>query len=410
MDRTRSAVRPDEIRRHNLSLLLDEIHRHGELSRAELTQRTGLNRSTIGALVAELTDLRLLCEQVPTSHVRAGRPSHLVGPQLGGPFVIAVDLDVDRLASAAVGLSGTLLFSRGCALGTLDRRPNRVADLIATDVEALIACLEPDARPVGVGVSIPGTVTRDRTGVALSPNLNWHNIGFAALVEDRIHQLTGRRLPVELGNDADLGVLAEHLRGAARDCADVVFLTGRTGVGAGILVNGVALRGHQGLAGEIGHVVLDPAGPPCHCGNAGCVETYIGQAAVLREVGCPTPPGRQSMLWLDDLVSTLDAGADTGAVANPLVSGMRAVAEPLGRTIANLVNVLNPQRIVLAGILDRILRVARDDVELALHRHVFDHSRGAAELCPAGLGANSSLIGAAELAFQRLLANPLVPY
>jgi len=406
MSRTRSAVRPDEIRRHNLCLLLEEIHRHGELSRAELTQRTGLNRSTIGALVAELTDMRLLCEQLPTSHVRAGRPSHLVGPQLGGPFVIAVDLDVDRLASAAVGLSGTLLLSRERNLGKQDRRPNRVAEQIAADVEALIGCLEPDARPVGIGVSIPGTVTRDRTSVALSPNLGWHNIGFAALVEHEIHARTGRQLPVELGNDADLGVLAEHVRGAARDCDDVVFLTGRTGVGAGILVNGVALRGHQGLAGEVGHVVLDPAGPSCHCGNAGCVETYIGQAAVLREVGCPTPPGRQSMLWLDDLVGRLDLGA----APSPVVAGMRAVAEPLGRTIANLVNVLNPQRIVLAGILDRILRVARDDVERAVHRHAFDHSRGATELCSAGLGSNSSLIGAAELAFQRLLANPLVRY
>ncbi|MDQ1722470.1 MAG: hypothetical protein QOI26_2204, partial [Pseudonocardiales bacterium] len=184
--------------------------------------------------------------------------------------------------------------------------------------------------------------------------------------------------------------------------------TGRTGVGAGILVNGVALRGHQGLAGEIGHVVLDPGGPPCHCGNAGCVETYISQEAVLRAVRCPTPPGRESLVWLDRMMGIADS--DDGADSRAVVAGMRAVAEPLGRTIANLVNLLNPQRVVLGGMLERILRVAREDVELAVHRHAFDDPRGVAELSAAGLGRDSSLIGAAELAFQRLLGNPLVRY
>ncbi len=393
------AVRPDEIRRHNLSLLLEEIHRHGELSRAELTQRTGLNRSTIGALVTELTELSLVTEQVPTSNARAGRPSHLVGPRPDGPFVVAVDLEVDRLASAAVGLGGLVLCRRECYLGIDERQPEHVANLIAADLQALSYGIDRASQPVGVGISIPGTVTRDRSEIALSPNLDWHNISFSKLAEHRIEELTGWQLPVELGNDADLGALAEHLRGAGQGCDDVVFLTGRTGVGAGILVNGVALLGHQGLAGEIGHVVLDPAGPSCHCGNAGCVETYIGQPAVLSAVRCPTPPGREGLDWLDQALPRFDSD---------VVAGMRTVAEPLGRTIATLVNVLNPQRVVLGGILAKILQLARPEVEAALHRHAFDDPRGVAELATAELGADSSLIGAAELAFQRLLGNPLV--
>lgn len=401
MARARAAARPEEIRRHNLSLLLEEIHRHGELSRAELTHRTGLNRSTIGALVAELTEFSLLAEQVPTSNARAGRPSHRVGPRPDGPFVVAVDLEVDRVTSAAVGLSGQVLSRREYCLDVNARQPEQVAELIAIDAHALIRDAKGDAYPVGVGVSIPGTVTRDRTQIALSPNLDWHNVAFADLIEAQIHTRVGRRLLVELGNDADLGVLAEHLRGAAQGCDDVVFLTGRTGVGAGILVNGVALRGHQGLAGEIGHVVLDPSGPLCHCGNTGCVETYIGQAAVLRAARCPTPPGRDSLSWLEQAMIDDDGFAG---------DGIREVAEPLGRTIANLVNLLNPQRVVLGGMLAPILQLVRKDIELALHRHAFDDSREVAELSIAGLGQDSSLIGAAELAFQRLLGNPLVRY
>ena len=86
------AARPEEIRRHNLGLLLEQVHRDGELTRAELTQRLGLNRSTIGALVAELTDLGLIDERVPTSNERAGRPSHVVAPRADGPFAIAVEV------------------------------------------------------------------------------------------------------------------------------------------------------------------------------------------------------------------------------------------------------------------------------------------------------------------------------
>ena len=400
MTRARSAARPDEIRRHNLSLLLEEIHRHGELSRAELTQRTGLNRSTIGALVVELTELGLLSEQVPTSNDRAGRPSHLVGPRAGGPYVLAVDLEVDRLASAAVGLSGQVLSSREYYLGPDERTPEYVARLIAADADELIGGVDSGARPVGVGVSIPGTITRDGKQIALSPNLDWHNIPFAALVAEQLATRVELEVPVELGNDADLGALAEHLRGSALGCDDFVYLAGRMGVGAGILVNGAALRGHQGLAGEIGHVVLDPAGPACHCGNSGCVETYIGEPAVLLAVHCPLPPGRDSLLWLDRSVREGEPAT---------LAGIRSVAEPLGRTIANLVNLLNPERVVLGGLLAKILQVARPEVESAVHRHAFDNSHGVAELRDAAL-ADASLMGAAELAFQGLLSNPYLRY
>ena len=308
MTKARAAARPDEIRRHNLGLLLEQVHRDGELSRAELTRRLGLNRSTIGALVADLTELGLLSELVPTRNERAGRPSHRVGPREDGPFAFAVDIEVDRIASAAVGLTGEVLTRRETVLCPDERSAEHVAGVIAEDAEFLIRSAATDAWPVGVGVSIPGTVTRNGREIAVSPNLDWRNLPFASMVGERLVERLSLQLPVELGNDADLGVLAEHLRGAGRGCGDVVYLTGRIGVGAGILVNGVALRGHLGLAGEIGHVVLDPAGPQCHCGNRGCVETYIGQPAVLTAVGRPSPPGTESISWLFESVQPGDSG------------------------------------------------------------------------------------------------------
>jgi predicted NBD/HSP70 family sugar kinase len=391
----RAVARPDDIRRHNLGLLLEQVHRDGELSRAELTQRLGLNRSTIGALVSDLTEFGLLSEFVPTTSVRAGRPSHVVGPRADGPFAIAVDLEVERIASAAVGIGGRVLVRHDSVVPPGERSPQRVASLIAEHVEHLLGqtAAGSGSWPVGVGISIPGTITRSDGRIGVSPNLDWQDLAFAEIVE----QYLPLPLTVDLGNDADLGVLAEHLRGAARSSNDVVYITGRIGVGAGILVDGLPLRGHRGVAGEIGHVMLDPTGEPCHCGSRGCVETFIGEAALLRAVGSALTPGHHSVSWFFESVRSGDPVA---------IGAMQALAEPLGRTIATLVNILNPELVVLGGVLSGVLQVAGAEVEASVQRHSFGTADPAVLLAASGLGHDSSLIGAADLAFQRLLADP----
>ena len=389
----RAAARPDEIRRHNLGLLLEQVHHNGELTRAELTHRLGLNRSTIGALVSDLIGFGVLTELVPTSADRAGRPSHMVGPRADGPFAVAVDIDVDRVASAAVGIGGRVLLRRESRLDVDERDPKHVADVVVEHAEHLLAHVGAGSWPVGVGISVPGTVSRGGALVGNSPNLEWRNLLFADMVTSRLDPT----LPVELGNDADLGVLAEHVRGAARGSNDVVYIAGRIGVGAGVLVDGVPLRGFRGLAGEIGHVVLDPKGPLCHCGNRGCVETYIGESALLRSAGGHDKPSSASIARLFESV----------AAGEPMaIRALHALAEPLGRTIATLANLLDPELVVLGGPLAQVLAVARADVEASLHRHAFGDALESIRLVGAGLGADSSLIGAAELAFGRLLADP----
>ncbi|MEO9238674.1 MAG: helix-turn-helix domain-containing protein, partial [Jatrophihabitantaceae bacterium] len=129
----RLAVRPEEIRRHNLSLLLRHIHQHGELTRAELTAATGLNRSTIGGLVSDLVGLGLVMEYVPSVRDRAGRPSHVVAPRGDGPYVIAVDVAVERIVTATVGLGGTVHERRLVAIDGDQREPEAVVARIVSD-------------------------------------------------------------------------------------------------------------------------------------------------------------------------------------------------------------------------------------------------------------------------------------
>jgi predicted NBD/HSP70 family sugar kinase len=375
-------------------MLLQQVHRDGALTRAELTQRLHLSRSTIGALVSELSDLGLVDEQVPSGGERAGRPSHVVGPRPGGPYAVAVDVDISHVETAAIGIGGHVLARHLVETTAAPPAPEEVARHIAHAVDELAASVAPGARAVGIGVSVPGTVRGNTGRVEFAPNLNWRHEPFGELVA----AAAPPDLPVRIGNDADLAVLAEHLRGNARGCDDVIYMMARIGVGAGIIVDGRPLHGHHGLAGEVGHNVVDASGPPCHCGKRGCVETFIGENAMLAMAGRPTPATPEAV---EALFGDAIAG-DTVAI-----KAVRAVADALGRTVANLANVLNPERVLLGGSLAGVLDFAADDIARSLEEHVLGGSDGAVELLPPGLGDDSSLLGAAELAFAQLLSDPV---
>ena len=210
--------------------------------------------------------------------------------------------------------------------------------------------------PVAIGVSVPGAVNRHDGTVEFAPNLEWRHARFGA----ELARSLPAHLPVLLGNDADLAILAEHVRGGARDCADVVYLIGRVGVGGGIIVNGEPLRGRDGYAGEVGHNVVDPSGPPCHCGKHGCLETFVGEAALLAAAGRHEPPTVQS-------VARLFADAQAGDPA--ALGAVTVVAGWLGRAIAELMNVFNPERVVLGGSLAGVLATAPSALQAAVEQN-----------------------------------------
>ena len=392
----RLAVRPEEIRRHNLSLLLRHIHQHGELTRAELTAATGLNRSTIGGLVSDLVGLGLVIEYVPSVRDRAGRPSHVVAPRGDGPYVIAVDVAVERIVTATVGLGGTVHERRLVAIDGDEREPEAVVARIVSDSGWLAQRRPGIAGPVGIGVSIPGTVRRQDGFVEHAPNLNWRAVPFASLLAERLPVA----LDVHVGNDADLGAVAEHQRGAAIGYDHLIYLNGSVGVGGGIIAEGVQLYGVGGYGGEIGHMTINPDGPPCHCGSTGCIETYIGEHALLRAAGITDRHGPR-------VVEAVFADAAAGQPA--ATEAVRTVATWLGRSLANLVNCFNPQAIVVGGSLAEVVRLERVLVESELDRRAMAAARAGVQLLLPGLHQDSALIGAAELAFTDLLAAPDSP-
>ena len=392
--RPAAPARPDTIRAHNLAVMLGHLHRDGALTRAELTQRLGVSRSTVGALVADLTQLGLVEEVVPTGGARVGRPSHVVGPHRGGPFVVAVDVDIAHVTVAAVGLGGVVLAREIIETGPEGTDPDTVTRIVVEALPRLQAASGAANAVAGIGVSVPGTVDRRTGHIAVAPNLGWHDVGLGA----RLAGCAPQSITVAVGNDADLAVLAEHRRGNARHCDDVVFLMGRIGMGAGIIANGTPIRGHDGHAGEIGHNVFDTAGPSCHCGKTGCVETFVGEGALLVAAGRSGQP-------TDEATAKVFADARAGDPA--ALAGVRQVAEALGRTVAGLVNTLNPRRVLLGGYLADLLDVAGDAIEAALDRYALEAPGRTVQLVAPAFGADSALLGAAEVAFAELLSDPL---
>src|SRR6266700_4445778 len=242
----------DEVRRHNVSTLLRYVHVHGPTSRAELTSAMQLNRSTIGTLTADLAGAGLVREELParTAGAGAGRPSLVVVPRSEQVYVLAFDIGVDYLIAARVGLGGSILDRRELYRPRGDYAMDDVVAHLCRFTTEMSARAEAGSVCVGVGAAIAGVVRESDGLVRFAPNLGWVDEPLGrALAEGLGRQ--GIRARVAVGNDADLGALAEHVRGAAAGATDAVYLTGEVGVGAGIIVGGEPLRGHGGYGGEL---------------------------------------------------------------------------------------------------------------------------------------------------------------
>jgi predicted NBD/HSP70 family sugar kinase len=379
----------DSVRRHNLSTLLGHLHLAGPLSRSSLTTLMGLNRSTIADLVAELEDLGLATQHPSDVRGRAaaGRPS--VGVcATERAYVLAVDVRVSGLGVARVGLGGRVLSQvRGPSPSGHD--PQATVEAVGQLVRRAVRDVTPGSVLVGIGVSVPGMVARDSGIVRLAPNLDWHDLPLADLLAAEL----GSSLRPVLGNDANHGALAEHLRGVGRGVDDLVYISGEVGVGAGVVAGGRPVSGASGFAGEIGHLPFGDGTRPCHCGARGCWETEIGAAAIAAAVGCPPDQLAHLGAHLDELTS---APAE-----------LATIGRHLGRGLAGLVNLLNPTMVVMGGYLRSLYRWVERDVQAEMAVRALQTPGMAPRIVLPRLGDQSVLVGASEVAFRGLLDDPV---
>lgn len=381
-------ARPDEVRHHNRSVLLRRLHVSGPRTRAALATEMGLNRSTIKTLVDELAEDGFVSELPPAQRSGVGRPSLLVLPQPHAAVVLAVDIRVEQVALALVGFGGEILSRCSWSLRPATRQPREVLTKIVDNSTALIEEAEVDV--IAVGASAPGVVRQADGLVHEAPNLHWTEV---PLGEWLSHAL---KRPAHVGNDAELGALAEHLRGAARGTDDAVFIGADVGVGGGVISSGTALRGSGGHVGEIGHMVIRPDGKPCYCGNHGCWETEVGERALSRAMGLPEDASRGV------IVAELHALAENH---NELMRRLGEFAEWLAIGLVNLINILCPQLVILGDLFTALPQSLIDHVgDSVRERSLISRALGGTRIVTSSLGGDVRLLGAAELAFEQVLA------
>ena len=377
----------ESIRTQNLSRILTLLHRRGPLSRADLTRLCGFNRSTVGALVGELSELGLAYETDPPALKRVGRPSPLVHVN-DRIAAIAVHPDVDAVTVGVVGLGGKVHRRIRHNAGSRPSVANTVniSRTLVGDMQTELAGM---TRVIGVGAAVPGLVNSTDGSVLLAPHLQWSNEPLAAALSE------GLGLPARAANDANLGSLAESLFGAAVGASDVVYLNGSaSGIGGGAMVGGVPLRGAAGFAGELGHTVVTPGGAPCHCGRRGCLETEVGMGRLL------------AILGLDHADQDQLEEAMTRDSSPALIAETRRQLDLLAEALANFVNIFNPGTIVLGGFLGVLHSFVPDRLEAAVAETAIGGLGSKVSIRRAALGTDLLLVGAAELVFARLLADP----
>ncbi|GAA5166334.1 MULTISPECIES: ROK family protein [Amycolatopsis] len=386
----------DGIRRRNVAALLRSVHLSGGMSRAGLARELGLNRSTILALTAELTEAGLIREELPRDSHQQGRPSLVVLPESERIQVLAFDVAVDHLVAARIGLGGVVLDRVVAPRARAGPDLEYVVDVLARLGRQLHRAAPPASICVGAGASYCGMIEPGGGTVRFGPDLGWVDQEFGA----ELSRALGLGLPVRVGNEAHLGAVAEQRRGAGAGLRNLIYLHGDVGVGGGIIAGGKLLDGETGYGCEVGHIVVNPVdGRPCGCGSRGCLEAEVGERALLDAAGRPADLfGREAVRAVVD-----DAGRGDPAARDAL----RRIGDWLGIGVANLINLFNPGMVVFGGMLRDVYPAVAAEVRGRIVSHVLPVARERVRLGVSALGDDATLIGAGELAFAPLLDDPL---
>ncbi|AVZ71648.1 hypothetical protein SLUN_05020 [Streptomyces lunaelactis] len=389
LERGRSALGP----------ALELVHTGRAPTRAVLTAELGVTRATAGAVAAELEALGLIrVDSRPGAAAGSqGRPSHRLSVDGAGPVVLAAQVHADGFRAALVGLGGrTVATAPGCVTVSADP-----AQVLGEVVEAGAVLLRASGRRcVGAGLAVPSAVAEPE-GTALNPlHLAWPA---GAPVRDIFAEqvrAAGIHGPAFTGNDVNLAALAEHRHGAGRGAQHLLCVaTGHRGVGGALVLDGRLHTGSSGLALEVGHLTVNPEGRACHCGSRGCLDVEADPLAFLTAAG--REPGPEVSL-LQQSTDLLRREYDDQAVRN---AGEELI-DRLGLGLAGLVNILNPDRIILGGLHRELLDADPERLRAVVADRSLWGRSGGVPILACTLDHNS-LVGAAELAWQPVLDDPL---
>jgi predicted NBD/HSP70 family sugar kinase len=375
----------ESLRERNRLRVIDALRERGAVSRADVARQTGLSRSTVSSLVAELQAEGLVVERELAAAPRGpegGRPPVLIALDESAGALVGIDFGHRHARVAVSDLSFTVLAERTAEIDV------DTAGRVALDLAAGLVCELLDeagvdrGRVLAAGIGIPGPLDR-RSGLIQSRGIlpSMDGIDTVAEMQDRLD------LPVHLDNDANIGALGESTFGAGEGAAVMAYLRLSAGIGAGLVIGGRPFRGAHGVAGEIGHVLVDPQGPICRCGNRGCLETFVSGPAL-----CELLRRSHGHLGVPELVSLAIEG-DTGC--------QRVIHDAgriVGRAVADLCNFINPDLVVVGGELSVAGDLLLEPMREAVRRFAIPAATEDVRITAGVLGDRAEVLGALALA------------
>jgi predicted NBD/HSP70 family sugar kinase len=375
------------VKKINKTIVLDTIIKHSPMSRAQLSDMTGLHKGTVSTLVNELIDEKLVYE-IGLGRSSGGRkPVMLVFHKTAG-YAVGMDLGVRYILAVLTDLDGQIVGE--VQLDMESHEPDSVLKQTVEAVEALKA--QAPASPygiIGAGVGVAGIVD-DQGVVLLAPNLGWEHVELQRQLQEKLG------IPVTIDNEANAGALGELQYGAGREASDIVYLSVGTGIGAGIVIGKQLMKGTSGYSGEIGHTTIETNGRKCRCGNRGCWEQYASESALMEKA---KPLG---IAKFDKLIELAQHDSPEA------VRLFHDVGESLGIGIANILNTFNPELILIGNQMTRAEKWIRNPIERVVVGRSLPYHRKQAQIRFASLDTHSAVLGAASYAISAFFSKDRV--
>ncbi|MEW8970484.1 MAG: ROK family protein [Mesobacillus sp.] len=359
------------VKKNNKALVLSLIIEKETISRADIANVTGLNKTTVSSLVTELLEEELIYESGPGISSGGRRPVILHFNRNTG-YAIGVDIGVNYVLAVLTDLKGKIIVEKS-------QNVNRTSySSIISTVQTMIQSLMdemPDSRygTVGIGVGVPGIVNKEGS-VLLAPNLGWTNIQLKEDLE-RIFNV-----PIIIENEANAGAVGEQQFGAGQDYENILYVSAGIGIGVGIILNKELYQGKSGFSGEMGHMIIELNGKRCNCGSRGCWEAYASENALLEMAG-------ENIDSLESLIEHAKNGEKTA------IELFEKIGQYLGFGINNIINTFNPDQVIIGNRLASIREWIEEPILTTIENHTLAYHQKEMQLQFSKLGKYSTALG-----------------
>ena len=373
------------VKEKNKEIVLSAITKLAPLSRAEIAQRSGLNKATVSSLVNELIDEELIFESGPGESNGGRRPVMLLFNESAG-YSIGVDIGVNYIFGIVTDLVGNVIYEHHTSINHL---PFEV--LISHVKETIRALIQhtPASRygVVGIGVGVPGIT--DRNGkVLLAPNLNWKDIDLLGILREEFPY------PILIENEANAGAYGEKRFGAGQNNDHIVYVSVGIGIGVGLIMQGGLYQGINGYSGESGHMTIVANGEKCTCGNKGCWEAYASEYALLKEA---KQFEHLSGLNLEELIQMADANDPVS------IKLFHKIGSNIGIGVTNLIKTLNPQQIIIGNRLAKAQHLIEEAIKESVSCQTMPFHLADLQINFSNLSTYSTAIGASAFIIEDFL-------